>query len=136
MVRCVSESAVIDGDIMWPGSLWCLALRVMEVVLGAMARPLLALQPEGAARRAAAGPDRGGTFGARVQHRFLQGHFSAHTSARVSHENQPHVTRHPTGGAGQSKGAQSCTHCTCAEADHRPYFIRSVSPGVASRNKI
>lgn len=103
---------------MWPGSVWCLALRVMEVVLGAMARPLLALQPERAARGAAAGAERRGTFGVRLQRRFLPGQFGAHAGARVSHEDQPHFSGHPTGGADQSQGAQPCAHRTCPEADH------------------
>lgn len=131
VARCIGEPAVIDGDLMWPGPVWCLALRVMEVVLGTVARPLLAVQPEGAAWRAAACTDRGGTFGARVQRRFLQGQLSGHVGARVGHEDQPHVTGHPTGGTDQSQGAQPCAHCTCAEADHRPHFIRPVSPGGA-----
>lgn len=135
VARCVGEPAVVDGDFLWPGSVWCLALCVMEAVLGAMARPFLALQPEGAARWAAASADRGGTFGARVQRRFLQGHL-CHTGAWVSHEDQPHITGHPTGGADQSQWAQPHAHCTCSEADHRPHFICPVSPCVTSLNWI
>lgn len=105
MVRCVGEPAVVDGDVLWPGPVWRLALCVLEAVLGAMAGPLLSRQPEGPAGRAAARPDRGGAPGARVQRRLHQGLLRAHAAARVGHEDQPHVTRHPTGGPDQGQGA-------------------------------
>ncbi len=95
--RCVCEPAVPLGDHMWLGSVCRLPVCDMEVILGAMAKSLLA-RPKGPAGRAAAGPDRGGGPGAGIQRRLREGSQCADSAPRVVHEDQPHVPGHPPGG--------------------------------------
>lgn len=102
--RCVGESAIVDGDIMWPGAVRSLALCLVEVGLGATTRPFLSPQPEGAAGRPAARSDRRGAPDTRLQYRFHQGHFRAHAGARVGHEDQPDVAGYQPRGTDQSQG--------------------------------
>lgn len=120
--RYLNKLALLSCHSLWPCSVWCLSVRILEALLDPLARAWSAIWEHRQQTRIAE------LHRYRDQWPWLQWGLSetAYSLSRVLHEDQPHLPWYSIRCSGRNEG-ELCTECANASSGHWTNLFWSVS---------